>query len=484
MTDPPRPDQGWLDTTRKVLLQALHPPVGEAAFWAVQVAVVSLATLHFSLDAIGRLESSALPTGSPIALLLIPILYSSLRHGLAGSATTALLTTVLWLPDLVLPSARGHPADDFINLLVVDAVAIFVGVHIERGLMHQRRAEAAETRRREADSRYRDLFDTSFLPVIIVDRRGLIAEANPAARAVFAADPIGQRIDVALAIPPDRLWEEDEPPMTSFESRDGVRHVYRLLPSHVRTRGGEGNEGGDLRQLVFQDVTQEHQERTAVRSYAAQLLAAQEDERKRIAHEIHDDPLQRLIHLARRMDNPVAGYAPYPASTQILDTRGELLDVIARLRDIARGLRPPGLDQLGLVAAVRGLLADIEDDAHLRIEFEIDGSAVRLPPDVELGAFRIIQEAMRNVARHASASTVQVALRYGEDLLRIEMADDGSGFDVRSGTRAGGPHLGLIGMRERANQLGRRLAVSSVRNVGTTIEAELPVSPPPLPSPG
>jgi len=480
MTDLPRADQGWLDTTRRVLVQALHPPVGEAAFWAVQVAVVSLAALHFSLDAIGTLESGALPTGSPVALLLIPVLYAALRYGLAGSAATALLATVLWLPDLALSGARGHPADDFINLVVVDAVAIFVGVRIERGLMQQRRADAAETKRREADSRYRDLFDTSFLPVIIVDRRGLIADANPAARAVFGGDPIGQQIDVALAIPPDRLWEEGEPPVTSFESLDGVRHVYRLLLGHVRTRGGDG---GDVRQLVFQDVTQEYQEQTAVRTYAALLLAAHEDERRRIAHEIHDDPLQRLIHLARRMDDPVAGGVPDPASTEILATRGELLDVISRLRDIARGLRPPGLDQLGLVAAVRGLLADIEDDMHLRIEFEIAGSAVRLPPDVELGAFRIIQEAMRNVARHASASTVRVALRYGQDLLRVEVIDDGSGFDVRSGALAGGPHLGLVGMRERANLLGGCLAVSSVRGVGTTIRAELPVVPPPLPLP-
>jgi signal transduction histidine kinase len=481
MTGADRSEQRRLVSPRTVLLQALHPPVGEASFWAVQVAVLSLAALHFYLDAAGTLEPSALPTGSPVALLLIPVLYSSLRHGLAGSAATALEATILWLPDLALPEARGHPADDLIELIIVDAVAIFVGVHVERGLMHQRRAEAAEMKRREADSSYRDLFDTSFLPVTIIDPSGLVTQANPAARAAFGDDLIGQRIDVALGVPQDQLWQEGEAPAASIETLDGVRRAYRLLLGHVRT---PSDDGGDLRQLVFQDVTQEYRERAAVRSYAALLLAAQEDERRRIAHEIHDDPLQRLIHLARRIDHPVAKSAHEPASTDFVNTRVELLEVIGRLRDIARGLRPPGLDQLGLVAAVRGLLADVEDAANIRVELDVAGSAARLAPEVELGAFRIIQEAVRNVTRHASARALRLDLHYDQDALHIQVVDDGIGFDVPSASLPSGLHLGLVGMRERASLLGGRLAVSSVRGAGTTIDVALPAPPPSVPAEG
>jgi signal transduction histidine kinase len=132
-----------------------------------------------------------------------------------------------------------------------------------------------------------------------------------------------------------------------------------------------------------------------------------------------------------------------------------------------------------LVAAVRGLLADVEDAQAARLDFEVTGTPVRLSADVELGAFRIIQEAVNNVTRHASAHAARVGLRYDEDALRIRVADDGIGFDAPLGTGAGGAQLGLVGMRERANLLGGGLVISSTPGRGTAIEARLPASPPP-----
>lgn len=335
---------------REVLARALHPPWRDGHFWAAQAAVVGLAGLHFYLDSSEKLESTALPTGTPVTLLLIPVLYAALRDGLAGSAATALLATVLWLPDVALPDARGHPGGDVIDLLIVDAVAVFVGVHIER--------------RREADARYRELFLT-------------------------------------------------------------------------------------------------------VRSYAALLVDAQEEERLRIARDIHDDPLQRLVDVARRMDSA----EPRPS-------KEDLLDVIARLRDIARGLRPPGLDQLGLVAAVRGMLADLEDASPVSTRLDVEGTAARLAPPVELTAFRIVQEAARNATLHAHPSTLAVSLRYAGRELRIRVSDDGSGFDVAAGGDGrGGAHLGLVGMRERAALLGGSLSVTSRPGNGTTVSATLPAQP-------
>jgi signal transduction histidine kinase len=210
------------------------------------------------------------------------------------------------------------------------------------------------------------------------------------------------------------------------------------------------------------------------------VLAAQEEERRHIAHEIHDDPLQLLIHLARRMDSLIIAGGPGPASAALLETRVELLEIIGRLRDVARGLRPPGLEQLGLVAAVRGLLADVEDAHPLRIDFEVTGTPVRLAADAELGAFRIIQEAVSNVIRHASAHVARVELQYNDDSLRIRVGDDGIGFDTRPGAVLGAVQLGLEGIRERANLLGGHVVVSSELGKGTTIEARLPALPPPM----
>ena len=467
---------GWMFTAGSVIRQAFHPPLHDASFWAVQVAVVTLAGFHFYLDSSGILESTTFPTGSPVGLLLLPVLYSALRYGLAGSAATAIWATLLWLPDLLLPN--GHPANDLIDLAIVDAVAIFVGERIERTRFQQRRAEAAEEERRETELRYRELFQTNFFPIVIVDQDGVITEANPAAVEAFGGRITGRTTETALGIPHDGLGRQTEASIQSVDAGDGTLRTYRLRVAPVRPGGKDGR---DFHQLAFQDLTEEYRERAAVRSYAARLLAAQEEERRHIAHEIHDDPLQRLIHLARRMDGAVVAAGPGPASAALLEIRVELLEIIGRLRDVARGLRPPGLDQLGLVAAVRGLLADVEDAHPLRLDFEVTGTPLRIAADAELGAFRIIQEAVSNAVRHASARVARVDLQYDEDWLLIRVRDDGIGFDTRPGVVPGAAvRLGLEGMRERANLLGGHVAVSSELGNGTTIEARLPALPPPM----
>lgn len=470
-----RSAHGWMFTARSVLRQAFHPPLRDASFWALQVAVVTLAGFHFYLDSSGILESTTFPTGSPVGLLLLPVLYSALRYGLAGSAATAIWATLLWFPDLLLPN--GHPANDLIDLAIVDAVAIFVGERIERTRMQQRRAEAAEDKRRETELRYRELFQTHFFPIVIVDEDGVITEANPAAVEAFGDRIAGRTTETALGIPHGGLGRETEASIQSVDTGDGTVRTYRLRVARVHAGGQDGR---DFRQLVFQDLTEEYRERAAVRSYAARLLAAQEEERRHIAHEIHDDPLQRLIHLAHRMDSLVIAGGLGPASAALLETRVELLEIIGRLREVARGLRPPGLEQLGLVAAVRGLLADVEDAHPLRLDFEVTGSQVQLSADAELGAFRIIQEAVTNVIRHASAHVARVELQYHGDSLRIRVRDDGVGFDFGSGAVLGAVQLGLEGMRERAKLLGGHVVISSELGKGTTIEASLPALPPPI----
>jgi signal transduction histidine kinase len=468
-------NHGWMFTAGSVLRQAFHPPLRDTRFWALQVAVVTLAGIHFYLDSSGILESTTFPTGSPVGLLLLPVLYSALRYGLAGSAATAIWATLLWFPDLLLPN--GHPANDLVDLAVVDAVAIFVGEHIERTRIQQRRAEAAEEERRETALQYRELFQTNFFPIVIVDKDGVIREANPAAAEAFGDRITGRTTATALGIHHEILGRQADAFIQSVDAGDGTVRTYRVRVASVRPGVKDGR---DFQQLVFQDLTEEYRERAAVRSYAARLLAAQEEERRHIAHEIHDDPLQRLIHLARRMDNAIIAGGPGPASAALLETRVELLEIIGRLRDVARGLRPPGLDQLGLVAAVRGLLADVEDAHPLRLDFEVTGTPVRVAADAELGAFRIIQEAVSNVIRHASAHVARVELQYEGDSLHIRVGDDGIGFDTRPGAAAGAVQLGLEGMRERANLLGGHVMVSSELGKGTTIEARLPALPTPM----
>jgi two-component system sensor histidine kinase UhpB len=158
--------------------------------------------------------------------------------------------------------------------------------------------------------------------------------------------------------------------------------------------------------------------------------------------------------------------------------RALALEAAVRLRALARDLRPPTLDQLGLLAALSSFLADVEEETGIAAGLEVTGVEVRLSAEVELAAFRIVQEAVHNTIRHARAQKVDVAVAFDPAAVVLAVADDGCGFrsgelEEREGSGSG--HLGLLGMAERASLVGGRLDVQSVPGTGTLIRATLQV---------
>jgi signal transduction histidine kinase len=209
-----------------------------------------------------------------------------------------------------------------------------------------------------------------------------------------------------------------------------------------------------------------------LRAYAAKVLRAQEEERRRIAHELHDDPLQSLIYLSRRLES--AGTDGEAARAAMLEESRRLIgQVTVTLRETSQRLRPPALDDLGLVPALRQLCSQVEERSAIRVSLRTSGRPVRLDPEVELGVFRIGQEALHNVERHAAARNASMFLRLQPSELVLQIADDGVGFDSaaeRSGT------LGIPGMQERAELLDGRISVSSRPGKGTIVRLELPMA--------
>jgi signal transduction histidine kinase len=460
---------------REILTRALHPPLRDPAFWAVQAMVVAWAIVHIVADLHG-FENGILPTGAPIDPLLIPVGYAALRYGLSGSAATAVWAGLLWLPDLVLPNHRGHPDQDLVQIAVVIAVALFVGLEIERAHLEQARAEAAEAERRAAELHYHQLFETNASPILLVDSDGVVAEANAAAVALWGS-VIGSTSERLLGKRGGDLAEGRSPETVRLHTQTGEERDYRLSVSRL---GAGAN--GSLRQLVLEDVTEEYLAGSQARAWAGEVLRAQEEERRRIAREIHDDPLQRLLQLARRMEALGSPGSSEDGSGRIGAARNELLDVIGHLRDVTRTLHPAGLDQLGLVAALRGLLADVEAEEGVTTELAVTGEVARGTPEAEVGVFRIAQEAVRNVVRHAGANRLQVELAYQEGVVRMTVADNGRGFD-QAGTKPGaGSHLGILGMRERASLLNGRCEVLSTPGEGTFVAATVPLHRTPLTS--
>jgi signal transduction histidine kinase len=237
-----------------------------------------------------------------------------------------------------------------------------------------------------------------------------------------------------------------------------------------------GNDAAST-QAIFEDVTQEHRERRLATHYAALVVRAEEDQRRRLARELHDEPLQLFVHLARRLEGlGEAPGIPAAAAAGLAEAREQALDAALRLRSLARDLRPPTLDHLGLVAALSSLLADVGEEVDLHADLQVTGKAVRLAADIELGAFRIIQEAVRNALRHAGARRLHVSVEFGAGELRLTVADDGRGFTPGELDDLAATHLGLLGMRERALLLGGHLKVRSAPGAGTVVHARVPRS--------
>jgi PAS domain S-box-containing protein len=432
--------------------------------------VVVIAGLHLFLDLHVATESGAFPSGLPVALLIIPVGYAALRYALAGAAATTAWAILLWLPDLLLPGDQGHVGGDLVNLALVAMVGIIFGRQIDAERFAHVRVEQAMAESLDIEARYHQLFETNRSPILVIDQRGIVADANPAAQVLLGAEAIGQ---TSASILDNDAPLKEQVGRVLYLSDD---HDYRLdvvsLPREV----------GDVSiQMIFEDVTEERSEGRRARRYAQLVVQAEEDQNRRLARELHDEPLQLFLLLARRLESlgQIPG-VPEIVAEGLEEAHHQSLDAATRLRNLARDLRPPTLDQLGLVAALSSLVADIEDDADPISELRIVGPETRLTSNTELGAFRIVQEAIRNTLRHAEAAHLQVVVTFAPDQVKLTVSDDGKGFNPEDLGDYAPEHLGLLGMRERARLLGGRLDLHSSPGHGTEVEVAIPLEGPPL----
>jgi signal transduction histidine kinase len=217
-----------------------------------------------------------------------------------------------------------------------------------------------------------------------------------------------------------------------------------------------------------------------LRALTRRLEAAKEDERRRIARELHDEMGQALtaakitIDLAERASGAGAGAG---AARRGMDGAASLIDrIIDQVRDLSLDLRPPLLDERGLVPALRGYLEAQSRRSGIEIAIEAEDAVGRFAPELEIAAFRVVQEAVTNALRHAGATRIEVRLERDAARIVLAVRDDGRGFDVDAALAraAAGRHLGLLGIRERVETLGGAVAIQSTPGCGTVIRATLP----------
>ncbi len=211
-----------------------------------------------------------------------------------------------------------------------------------------------------------------------------------------------------------------------------------------------------------------------LQNFSEGALRASEEERKRIARELHDDTAQRLATLILRA-RQLAFESDDAARRALFDeVRSEIVDAADEVRRMARGLRPPELEELGLAHAVQAHVRTLREAGALRVDADIGPLGLDMGTTTKLALYRIIQEALSNVRRHSGADVAKLRLARDADGVVAEISDEGAGYDVA--TAVEGPRgLGLIGMQERAAMIGGRISFESEPGKGSRVRVTVPM---------
>ena len=439
------------------------------------------------------------PTGDEYAIFPL-IIWAALRFGVLGSATASGIVAALTIWSTVHGQGSfvgSTPTHDLLLLQMYLALLSVTGLVLAAMTTERRQAEQAA---RESEQRYRTLLENA-PEAILVHQDGRWIIANRAALKLLHAARVEQLVgrptlDIVhpdyRAVVRERIEREfatGEPaPLLEqqFIAVDGTVLDVEVVGIPITLAGRQGG------QIIVRDITERRQAEQAVRERQAEvrrsrerlealsqrLLKVQENERRLIARELHDQIGQALTAVKLNLESLRSGRRakafPLDESVAIVE---QLMEAV---RSMSLELRPSALDDLGLAAALRWYADRQGRRAGFSVRVRTQLPAERLASDLETACFRVAQEAITNVARHAGAKRVEVDARAEDGTLDLTVRDDGSGFDVaavRGGTTAEGS-IGLDGMEERVHLLGGDFRIDSQPGTGTTVWARFPLTEP------
>ena len=517
----------------------LRELLARCRFWLVFALLAIIACFHYAPQT--RPQPTTL-FGTPShltrhaverVLLVTPIVLAALTFGTAGGVLTSVLAVLIMLPRILFLSS--YSVDAFFEMAAVFLVGMLVSwlVGIEKREKRLRQKVIAEleaintisaltTRSLDLEQilgagldkvlQVIDLQPRAGIFLLDAERRELCLAAHRGLSEEFVRQervvPLGECLCGHAAQSGKILFSEEGTEdarhtrmremgphahmIVPLKSRDKVLGVMLLYPrkaceprswclrllTSIGNQIGVAIENAQLfeRERRARELCQTAREHS--RYYARNITRAQEDERKRIARELHDDTAQALLLLSRRIDALSTTARGLPERVaQGLDELSALTRSILRgVRNFSRDLRPPVLDDLGLVPALESVMAGLLKTGGTQAELKVIGDRRRLSPDTELALFRIAQEALRNVRKHAQASMAIVRVEFERTRIRIMVRDDGKGFEQPEmlGTLAQMGKMGLVGMQERAELIGGTLSVRSRLGEGTVVVAEVP----------
>jgi two-component system sensor histidine kinase UhpB len=347
----------------------------------------------------------------------------------------------------------------------------------------------AEESLRESEERYRLIAENASAAVFMLDEQSTILFANRAAEEVFGYtvdELLNQKVTLLMTEPLRGRHEAALARYLSTGQRSG-RWERREVPGRHRSGRkialevsfGEFRDRQKRRRFVgiVQDVTARKEAEQALTTLSRRLLEVQEEERRHIARELHDVIGQELTALKVALHAVQQRASGTSAVPHLEEAVGQVGQVMHQVRTLSLGLRPPMMDDLGLVPALRWHVKGVRERTGLAVQLDVGAVPERLSAHLEMTCFRVVQEAINNTVKHAQARRASVKLLYQGTEMEVVIRDDGVGFDVAVARRrcVQGASFGLLGMEERVLLLGGLFRITSVPRQGTEIRARFPL---------
>lgn len=343
----------------------------------------------------------------------------------------------------------------------------------------------------ESESRAHAVFQSAAQAIFIVDSAGLIVMANPATEKMFGyavGELVGNPVDMLVpeqfrpghSAHRDRFFRSPQVrPMglgldLQGRRKDGTEFFVEISLSYIHTAEGP------LAVALVTDISKRRADEQSIRhqgqelrALAARLMTAQDDERRRIARDLHDDLSQSLAFLAMDLGKLATKPAAQNLVAEIRPLQLRAAEAAESVRRISHQLHPSVLEDIGLEAALEQYCEEFEQRSGIATKFTSRNVPELLQREVASSMYHIAQECLRNVSKHAQTKTVSVTVEFAENVLRLTIKDQGIGLKTERPEPRG---VGIVAMRERAHLVNGKLSIQSKTGVGTEVSVEVPVS--------
>ncbi|MEW6142044.1 MAG: PAS domain S-box protein [Chloroflexota bacterium] len=425
-------------------------------------------------------------------LYVLLVAYAGWFLGVRWGVVTLAVAMVMMIPRAVWLSPLPRDAVfEMFTAVITGGLLLTLVYSIRRGRKHRENLVSAMALLKESETEYRELFENASDAIWIHDLEGKIIHANKATEKLNGyslSEMVGKNVGSFLSEDGHTLAHDvkakllgGQPVQPRYEQRlyrkDGSEAVVELT-TRLITYGDKPIAF----QNIARDVTQERRLQASLHFYLQQILEAQEAERKRIARDLHDDTAQSLLYIIHQLDSVLSDRNANliaEVSERLLRLHTIAVNTHDSLRRYTKQLRPAILDDLGLGPALEWLADNLTAETEADVTVQLSPIPPDLSHEVQLTLFRIAQEALSNIKRHAGATQAGIRLARAGNLIRMTISDNGKGFDVPTvlSDFSGTGKLGLAGMQERIQLLGGNLNVQSTAGRGTTIVVEVPAYP-------